>query len=343
MKLSILDQSPISSGKTAKDALEESIKLAQIGEQYGYTRYWIAEHHDLPGLACSAPEVMLGTIGARTESIRIGSGAVLLPHYKPYKVAEIHHMLATLFPNRIDIGIGRSPGGSAEASLALSDNFLAQIKKYPESVKELLHFLHNDFPSDHTYSKITASPYPSSPSEPWILGTSKKSAILAAENGTAYAYAHFMSDHGGTDILKGYREQFQAKAKWQKSNAIIAVSVICAETTERAEQVALSGFLWRIQSAKGEKTCGIPIIEEAERYLFTSHEKEIIKEMKSKMIIGNPCEVKEQLLDLQALYKVNEIMILTITHDYEDRNQSYRLIAKEVLNHNRNEEIRDEM
>ena len=123
MKLSILDQAPISSGQTAQDALNASLKLAQAGEKLGYTRYWIAEHHDLPGLACPAPEVMLSYIGANTSSIRIGSGAVLLPHYKPFKVAEVYHMLATLFPGRIDVGIGRAPGGSAEATNALSDNF----------------------------------------------------------------------------------------------------------------------------------------------------------------------------------------------------------------------------
>lgn len=123
MRLSILDQSPISSNQTPQEALYESMKLAQIGEKLGYTRYWIAEHHDLPGLACPAPEVMLGFIGAHTKSIRIGAGAVLLPHYKPFKVAEVYNMLATLFPGRIDVGIGRAPGGSAEVTNALSDNF----------------------------------------------------------------------------------------------------------------------------------------------------------------------------------------------------------------------------
>ena len=127
MKLSILDQSPISSNQTPYDALNESMKLAQVGEALGYTRYWIAEHHDLPGLACSAPEVMLSYIGANTNRIRIGSGAVLLPHYRPFKVAEVFNMLATLFPNRIDIGIGRAPGGSAEAANALSANFLQKV------------------------------------------------------------------------------------------------------------------------------------------------------------------------------------------------------------------------
>jgi luciferase family oxidoreductase group 1 len=331
MKISILDQSPISSGKTAQDALQESMRLAQIGEKLGYTRYWIAEHHDYPGLACSAPEVMLGYIGANTKKIRIGSGAVLLPHYKPYKIAETYHMLATLFPDRIDLGIGRAPGGSAEATMALSDNFLEQVRNMPEKIIDLLHFLQNDFPSDHMFSKISASPLPAISPEPWILGTSEKSAILAAENGTAYAFGHFMSDKEGSDIMKTYLERFKAKGRLQRPKSIVAVSAICSETTERAEELALSGYLWHVQSAKGEGKKGIPSIEEAKQYSYSSDEKEMIKAMRNKMVIGNPREVKQQLLELQTLYQADEIMIVTITHSYEDRAQSYKLIAHEVL------------
>jgi luciferase family oxidoreductase group 1 len=141
LKLSILDQSPISWGYTPQQALQASMELAKAGERLGFIRYWIAEHHNFSGLTCSAPEVMLSYIGASTKSIRIGAGAVLLPHYKPYRVAETYNMLATLFPGRIDLGIGRAPGGSAEASMALSDNFLENVRKMPNAVEELLHFL----------------------------------------------------------------------------------------------------------------------------------------------------------------------------------------------------------
>lgn len=174
MRLSILDQSPISSNQTPHDALNWSMKLAQAGEALGYTRYWIAEHHDLSGLACPAPEVMLSYIGANTNRIRIGSGAVLLPHYRPYKVAETFNMLATLFPNRIDLGIGRAPGGSAEAMTALSGNFIKNVGSFPSLLRDLLHFLDDDFPTDSEYSKLSASPIPENPPVPWLLGTGKK-------------------------------------------------------------------------------------------------------------------------------------------------------------------------
>ncbi|EIJ81377.1 bacterial luciferase family protein [Bacillus methanolicus PB1] len=331
MKLSILDQSPISSGTTAAQALQESLKLAQIGEKLGFTRYWIAEHHDLPGLACSAPEVMLGYIGANTEKIRIGAGAVLLPHYKPYKIAETFNMLATLFPGRIDLGIGRAPGGSAEATMALSDNFLEQVRNMPDSFNNLLQFLQNDFPSDHMFSKISASPKPEISPEPWILGTSEKSAVLAAETGTAYAFGHFMSEKEGPSIMKNYMNNFKANDRLQRPKSIVAVSAICSETTERAEEIALSNLLWEIQLEKGEGRQGVPSIEEAKRYSLNSDEKKKIKNMRKKMVIGNPREVKQQLIELQTLYEADEIMIITITHSYEERIQSYKLIANEVL------------
>ncbi|WP_139489356.1 LLM class flavin-dependent oxidoreductase [Brevibacillus dissolubilis] len=331
MRLSILDQSPVSSGHTAGEALQESMKLAQLGEALGYTRYWIAEHHDIAGLSCSAPEVMLGYIGAHTKTIRIGSGAVLLPNYKPYKVAETYNLLATLFPGRIDLGIGRAPGGSAEASLALTDNFLGQVRKMPESVQELLHFLHNDTPADHMYASLSASPVPAVPPVPWILGTSEKSAVLAAENGMAYAFGHFMSDREGPAILQSYRKKYQASTRQQQPATIVAVSVICAETTEQAEELALSANLWQIQLAKGEATTGIPSIEEAKQYPFTPEDAAVTLERKKKMVVGNPKEVAQQLRELQALYQADELMLVTITHSYEARLRSYQLIADEIL------------
>ncbi|CAM5364008.1 LLM class flavin-dependent oxidoreductase [Niallia circulans] len=330
MKLSILDQAPVLSGKSAQEALKESMKLAQSGEKLGYTRYWIAEHHDFPGLASSAPEVMLGYIGANTEKIRIGAGAILLPHYKPYKVAETFNMLATLFPDRIDLGIGRAPGGSAEASIALSGNFLENVRNMPSSIKDLLHFLYNNYPTDQMFSKITAHPLPDIPPVPWILGTSEKSAIQAASYGTAYAFGHFMSDKDGIEIVNTYRNAFRQSSGLQKPQAIITVSVICAETSELAEELALSWFLSKIQTDKGEKNNSLPTMEEARNYSFTSDEKERIQEMRKKMMIGNPKEVKQQLAELQAVYSADEIMIVTITNSYESRRKSYELIAKEV-------------
>jgi len=331
MKLSILDQAPISSNQTAKEALEESMKLAQAGEKFGYTRYWIAEHHDLPGLACPAPEVMLSYIGANTTNIRIGSGAVLLPYYKPYKVAEVYHMLATLFPNRIDIGIGRAPGGSAEATNALSDNFLQQVWSLPDLVKDLLHFLDNSFPENHKYSKVTASPLPEVSPVPWMLGTSKKSAILAAENGLPYAFGQFMSDKDGASIIQTYKDSFTPRKQGDRPMVVLTVSALCAETNARAEEIALSPLIWSLLKERGEGHHGIPSIQEAKQYVLNETEKTTLQKMKQNMIIGDPFAVKKKLTELQTLYQADEMMIVTITHSPKDRIHSYQLIAEELL------------
>lgn len=330
MRISILDQSPISSNQSAKDALYESMKLAQAGEKFGYTRYWIAEHHDLPGLACPAPEVMLSFIGAHTRKIRIGSGATLLPHYKPYKVAETFNLLATLFPSRIDIGIGRAPGGSAEATNALSDNFLQKVYQMPNLLADLLHFLDRDFPKDHEFSKVTAAPVPPVTPETWLLGTSQKSAVLAAKNGLAYAFGQFMSEENGAKIIQQYIDSFEPKKSGQLPQVLLTVSAICAETTEEAEEIAMSSLIWQLQTERG-KGQRIPSIEEAQKYELTDQEKEKLNIMKQNMIIGNPQEVGKALHQLQTKYKTDEMMILTITHSPKDRVNSYRLIAEKVL------------
>lgn len=330
MKLSILDQSPISSGQTSQQALQDSLRLAQEADRLGYKRIWLTEHHDLPGLACSVPEVMISYIGSQTRNIRIGAGAVLLPHYKPYRVAETFNMLATLFPGRVDLGIGRAPGGSAEATMALSENYLQNVYKMPNLVQELLHFLRVDFPEGHQFSNVIAAPVPETIPEPWILGTSEKSAILAADNGAAYAFGEFMSDKDGANSLQVYRDRFQAKGSLKAPKTIVTVSVICAEDEEKAKEIALSNTLWRIQVENGERKM-VPSLEEVNQYVWKEKDKEMKEKMEAKMIVGSPSQVKNRLLELEEKYQADEIMLNTIIHNLEDRLTSFRLIAKELL------------
>ncbi len=324
MKLSILDQSPIAAGKTARDALDASVELAKLGDVLGYTRYWAAEHHNMPGLASPAPDMMLAMIGQQTKNIRIGSGAVLLPHYKSFNIAERYNLLACLFPNRIDLGIGRAPGGSAEVTMALSDNFLENVRKMPDKLDELQMYLHGGFPKGHMYEKIAPSPIPVVPPDLWLLGTSIKSAISAADKGISYAFAHFMTTKDGPAIIEKYRKSCND----ENSKVLIAVSVICAETTVEAERLALSGQLWKVQQAK-EEASGVPSVEDAEVYPFTDEEQAQIRAERKKTIIGNPARVKQQLEKLQTAYQADELMIVTITHSYEARKKSYQLLARE--------------
>lgn len=328
MRLSILDQAPISSNQSALEALDASMRLAQAGEKLGYTRFWVAEHHDIPGLACSAPEIMLSYIGAHTQKIRLGSGAVLLPHYRPYKIAEVFNMLATLFPNRIDVGIGRAPGGSAEAAEALSGNFLQNVWDMPSSVEELMHFFNRDFPEGHKFASLKATPVPEMKPETWLLGTSKKSAILAARNGMSYAFGQFMSEENGSEIIQQYKKDFIPRNKKDVPQALVTVSAFCAETTEKAEELALSSFVWSLAKDKELTKSGVPSIEEAKKYQLNEKEKEKLEEMKKNCIIGNPGEVREQFYSIQENYQVDEIMIVSITHSPEDKIQSYKYIAE---------------
>ncbi|MEN2768416.1 LLM class flavin-dependent oxidoreductase [Ornithinibacillus xuwenensis] len=327
MKLSILDQAPIELGGSPQEALGETIKLAALGERLGYHRYWIAEHHDLNGLACPAPEVMLGTIGAHTKSIRIGSGAVLLPHYKPFKIAETFNLLATLYPDRIDLGIGRSPGGSAEASIALSGNFLENVKKMPELLEELLHFLNSDFESSHMYANIKPTPIPAISPDIWLLGTSEKSAILAAEKGMPYAFGHFMSDQDPEPIIQAYKQWFKEKYPMKRYRIIVAVQVICADSMQEAELIARKNYLTTIDSMEDKHHLDpVPKIR-----AFSPEESAEFLTRKKKMIIGDPSHVKERLVDLQHSLGVDEFMVLTNTTTYKERNRSFKLIANAIL------------
>ncbi|SFL78261.1 LLM class flavin-dependent oxidoreductase [Salibacterium qingdaonense] len=314
MRLSILDQSPVLPGRTPKQALEDTVELARMAEQWGFTRFWITEHHDITGIAGSAPEVLLPLIGSRTSTIRIGTGALLLPHYKPFKAAEIHNMLATLFPERVDIGIGRAPGGSAEATQVLSDNFLQNAGRMRELTQELLQFLEDDDPSPNPYAPLSASPVPETAPVPWMLGTSEKSAVLAAELGTAYAFAAFMSDNDAREIIRRYREHFTPGRLVEKPDVITAVSAVCAPHAEQAEQTADETCRWNV---KKDNTA--PMTKEEERQ---------IENMKADMIIGDPGMVKEQLEDCRQKFGADEIMLFSSIPSREKRRQSFQLIAE---------------
>src|SRR5690625_35678 len=281
------------------------------------------------GLSCPAPDVMLGMIGSHTKRIRIGSGAVLIPHYKPYNIAERYNLLATLFPGRVDLGIGRAPGGSAEASIALSGNFLENVRQVPDDLDELKSFFEKTFPEENIYSHIDPTPIPEIPPQIWLLGTSEKSGQLAVEKQLPYTFGHFMSEANGPEIVKKYKNDIHNDDILKNQPPIIAVSVICAETTEKAQNLSLSALGWSILG--GKEYDGVPSIDEVNRHAFTQEEKDKMTKQRKNMIIGNPKEVKEQLEFLQDLYQTDEFMIITITHDYDARRNSYELLAHEIL------------
>lgn len=336
MRLSILDQAPISAGRTPADALREAAELAQAAERLGYARYWLAEHHGLGGLASTTPEVMLGMLGALTSRIRLGAGAILLPYYKPYKVAETFRLLETLFPGRIDLGVARSPGGSAEMSLALADRYLERALRMPEDFAELMRYLGGEVPGQPSDTDAgAATPALASPRDlaapgplPWVLGTSVKSARLAAAHGTGYAYGHFMNEENADEAIAAYRDGFVPSGPDAEPYVVLAVTALCAPTQAAAEELALSGYAWRLLAGKGEGGRGIPAPAAAARQLGaaeTARWRSALAD--SGAACGDPAAVSRALRRLRDRYGADELMIVSYAHDHRDRIASYELIA----------------
>src|SRR5260221_14101613 len=238
--LSALDQSPVSEGSTGADAWRNWIDLAQHVETLGFERYWIAEHHGTPMLASAAPEILIAEIAAATSRIRVGSGGVMLPHYSPLKVAEVFSMLAALHPGRIDLGIGRAPGTDPHTMFALQrDRRQAAPDDFPEQLAELLALLEDDLPRDHPFARLASLPGGPERPEVWLLASSPQSAIWAAGIGLPYSFSEFIIPQGAV-IARLYRDRFQPSVRRDKPWVAAAVSVICAETDDEAQRIAMS-------------------------------------------------------------------------------------------------------
>ncbi|MCZ8514185.1 MsnO8 family LLM class oxidoreductase [Paenibacillus filicis] len=303
LKLGVLDLVPVLAGAEPAAALAEALRLARLADSNGYSRYWVAEHHDMPQLACTSPEVLLAHIGSHTQRIRLGSGALLLPHYKPLKVAESFHLLATLYPGRIDLGLGRAPGGSAHVAIALSGNFLEHVRQLPESLKDLTELLSGSYRMEG--EPVLARPVPPIAPEVWMLGTNRKSAAYAAEFGTGYVFGQFMSDQDGEEAISAYRREFRPSPLTPKPRTMIAVGVVCAETEDKARELAA-----------------------ASRLFARSEEPEAGKSSADRKILaGTPEQVKKRLEELQHTYGNDEFLIVTMTANYETRLRSYELLS----------------
>lgn len=326
--LSVLDQSPIRSGGTAAQALQETFELARLADRMGYHRYWLAEHHASPGLAGSAPEVLIGPVAARTHRIRVGAGGVMLSHYSPLKVAETFRLLEALYPGRIDLGIGRAPGSDRLAAAALADGpEAAGVGRFPGKVADLIGFLHNRLPADHPFAGVRAMPEGPGAPELWLLGSSDQSAALAARLGTAFSFAHFISNQGGPEITRAYARHFRPSGLLAAPRASAAAFVVCADTEAEARRLARSRDLFLLWLYTG-RTGPYPSPEEAEAYRYTIREQQIVEYNRQRTIAGAPEQVRDRLLALGRACGVRELVILTITHDFKARLRSYELLAE---------------
>ena len=330
MRLSVLNQVPIAQDSTPEVALDQAVELAKITERLGYTRYWVAEHHNTNGLASSSPEILMTRLASETSSIRIGSGGVLLPQYAPLKVAENFRMLEAMYPNRIDLGLGRSPGGSDETRLALTDHVKKSMSSFPRQLEELYGFLYDDLPKDHPFHTVKATPRTKGNPPIWVLGLSERGATNAANSGAGFVYGYFVNPTKGKESIATYRQKFKPNKNFKEPHVTVCVFVVCAETDEKAEELALSQDLWLLRVGKGIGT-RVPSVEEAKQKRYSEDEQAVIRRDRKRTIIGTPAKVKKQLEDLQATYNCDEFMIITNIYSYEAKIKSYQLLAEEFL------------
>ena len=323
LALGVLDQSPISAGATATEALQQTLELARTADRLGYARYWVAEHHNTTGLAGPAPEVLVASIAATTESIRVGSGGVMLPHYSALKVAETFRLLEALHPGRIDLGIGRAAGGDQLTSAMLRRP--AAQEDFPEQMQALIGFLSDANPR----ARVRAIPQPDDGGAPelWLLGSSDYSALCAAHFGAAFSFAHFINPELGPSVAKAYRERFVASRRLGAPRLGVGVSVLCADSEAEARRLAQSIALWRLRLERGDPG-PVPSVEEAESYPYSDAERERTAHAARRLIVGAPEQVRSQLLDLASFYGADELTLLTLCHDPAARRRSYELVAE---------------
>ncbi|MDJ0461059.1 LLM class flavin-dependent oxidoreductase [Streptomyces sp. H27-C3] len=330
--LSVLDLATVGSGHTATEALRTSVDIAKLAENRGFHRYWVAEHHSMPGVASSSPAVILAHLAAHTERIRLGSGGVMLPNHAPLVIAEQFGTLEALAPGRIDLGLGRAPGtdGGTAAALRRSDRLREGADDFPQQLAELTRFLDDDFPDGHPYSRIHAVPGPvqGPPGRPsvWLLGSSGFSARLAGSLGLPFAFAHHFSAQNTIPALDLYRESFRPSAVLDAPYAVIGVSALATEDKKEARRQVLTGALSMLRLRTGNPGL-IPTPEEAEAYEFSAMERDFVDSWLGNVIHGTPDEVRAGLDDLTKRTGADELMITANAHGGEARLRSYELIA----------------
>jgi luciferase family oxidoreductase group 1 len=324
--LSVLDQTPVIDGHPVADAIAATVELAQLADDLGYTRYWCAEHHGLRGVSNPCPEVMLARLGSVTKRIRLGSGGVMLPYYSPFKVAEQFMMLEALFPNRIDLGVGRAPGGDMRTAQAVAAGEYNRGDIFPQQVADLVGLMNGTLPEGHVGQGVLLQPQIETRPQLWMLGSSEFGGLLAAQLGIRFAFAHFINAHFGHQVAQAYRERFKPGNEAQPYLAA-AVFVICADTEHEAAALEKAVDLRRVQMAYG-LNAPIPTIEQGLTQEYGEREQLVIDREKPRSIIGTPESVTERMLALQEQFQADELVVLTVTGSYRARLRSYELLAE---------------
>ncbi|MCT9812180.1 LLM class flavin-dependent oxidoreductase [Acidovorax sp. Be4] len=309
MKLSILDYSPVDEGLLASDALAATVRLAQHAENKGFSRYWVSEHHGMPAAASNSPEILMARIASATKTIRVGSGAVLLPNYSSLKIAENFQLLEALFPNRVDLGFGRAPGADQRTGAALNDEKRGTIP-YPQKVADLLGFLTGRHMPDSRYTEMRAHPETREKPQPFVLGASGSTAEFAAKEGLGFTFAHFINPGSdGPQAAKAYRAAFEPTDFSAKPSVIVSIFVAVGDTEEEAMEFSDAFHLWLMYAESGKPFNRVPSLATTRAHLWTPNERAVRERNQGRLISGTAPEVVEQLRDLASAYGTEEVMI----------------------------------
>jgi luciferase family oxidoreductase group 1 len=321
LPLSVLELAPVGAGSTPAQALAGAVDLARLAERLGYRRLWVAEHHNMPGIASSSPAVLIAHLAASTSTIRVGAGGVMLPNHAALVVAEQFGMLEALHPGRIDLGIGRAPGTDPVTAAALRRSPASLADEFPEQLRDLFLFF------DGAHPQITAVPGRGYRPAVWMLGSSDFSAQVAGALGLPFSFAHHFASHNTVAALEIYRESFRPSAELDRPYAMIGVPVICAETEERARWLSGPSALSFVRLRQGRPT-PMPTPEEAADYVFTPAEREVVRSWTAPLVRGDPELVRAELDALARRTGADELMVTTMVHGREDRLRSYELLAQ---------------
>ena len=330
MRLSVLDQSPIISGHDARRAIEETLALARRADELGYYRYWLAEHHAIAALADPCPEVLVARLGAETQRMRIGTGGVLLPYYSAFRVAEAFRMLEALYPGRIDLGIGRAPGGDARTAQAVARRRLSRRRAhFPQQVLELSGHLDGTLPATSLQAACACSPRCRRAPEVWLLGSSDYSGALAAQLGLPFSFAHFINPRGGDEVTRAYREHFRpGREKAPRSDGLHVPDLRRDRRRGRAPRGAdrpaapAHGAQHRLADARP--------MPRRRAHRYGGEERRYVMGQRARAVIGGPRTCRDELEEMAQRYAADEVMVLTITGDYETRRRSYELLDGRV-------------
>lgn len=325
IKLGILDQSIVRNGSSVQQAIQETIATAQLAEDLGYSRFWVSEHHNSEFIAGSTPEVLMVKLADATRHIRIGSGGIMLPNHSALKVAENFRMLETLFPGRIDLGMGRAPGTDRITSSILNPSNDFSESSYLRQLEHLQHFFRDTAGTERGFIYAT----PQSPTIPmqWILSSSGGSSNIAARFGLGLAVAKFINGFVRPDVVETYRKNFRPSDQYAQPHAILSVFVLCGETEEEAAMMRKMMDFVLVEFERG-KFGPFPDLEAVRNYRFSVGELERIRYNSGRIISGTKEEVKEQLTQLANQFEVDEIIISTMAHSMEARIRSFELISE---------------